>query len=176
MKKLNKKGFTLVELLAVIVILAIVLIIAVPGVLTIIDNSRKDALISSAKTLKDAARLFVTTSDDITAVPDGSIVWIPVSCLETDVSENGFGKDIDPAKSFMAVTKSGNQFSYNAYLYSGSGEMTVDPTKDIDSLARGDVRAWASGDLTFTDAPTGANAGKVIKLDSCKVPASSPTT
>ena len=45
----NKKGFTLVELLAVIVILAIILVIAVPQVLRVIDQSRRDSLRSSVR-------------------------------------------------------------------------------------------------------------------------------
>ena len=36
----NKKGFTLVELLAVIVILAVILVIAIPRILDVIDSSK----------------------------------------------------------------------------------------------------------------------------------------
>ena len=46
---MNKKGFTLVELLAVIVILAIILVIAVPKVMDTIDSARNASLESSAK-------------------------------------------------------------------------------------------------------------------------------
>lgn len=49
MKKLNKKGFTLVELLAVIVILGVIMLIAIPSVGTIISNSRKNSFVSSGK-------------------------------------------------------------------------------------------------------------------------------
>lgn len=49
MKKINKKGFTLVELLAVIVILGVLLLIAVPSVNNIINNSKKKAFASAAK-------------------------------------------------------------------------------------------------------------------------------
>ena len=49
MKK--KNGFTLVELLAVIVILAVILIIAVPRISDVIKNSKKASFESSAKTV-----------------------------------------------------------------------------------------------------------------------------
>ncbi len=51
-KRLNKKGFTLVELLAVIVVLAIILVITVPMVLNSISSTRQDALNASAKSLE----------------------------------------------------------------------------------------------------------------------------
>ena len=46
---MNKKGFTLVELLAVIVILAIILVIAIPAIFNVIDDARKGSIESSAK-------------------------------------------------------------------------------------------------------------------------------
>ena len=53
MKKLNRKGFTLVELLAVIIILAIVVGITIPAVLTMVDNAREKAGQDAAAVMAD---------------------------------------------------------------------------------------------------------------------------
>ena len=52
--KQNKKGFTLVELLAVIVILAIIALIATPIILGVIDNAREGAAKDTAYGYIDA--------------------------------------------------------------------------------------------------------------------------
>ena len=48
---MKKKGFTLVELLAVIAILAILVIIALPNVLKMFNDSKKNSFLTEAKTL-----------------------------------------------------------------------------------------------------------------------------
>ena len=52
-KKMNNKGFTLVELLAVIIILAIVVGITIPAVLTMVDEARKKAGADGAAIVAD---------------------------------------------------------------------------------------------------------------------------
>ena len=56
MKIRNKNGFTLIELLAVIVIMGILLMVAIPAVSRIIENSRKDSLVTIAKEYMNAVR------------------------------------------------------------------------------------------------------------------------
>ncbi|GAA4066268.1 competence type IV pilus major pilin ComGC [Amphibacillus indicireducens] len=54
----GEKGFTLVELLAVIVILGIVVAIAIPAIGSVIDNARGDAEDAKITMIVDAARLY----------------------------------------------------------------------------------------------------------------------
>ena len=53
---MNKKGFTLVELLSVIVILAVILVIAIPQIINVIKQSR-------ISTFKDSAILIATNAE-----------------------------------------------------------------------------------------------------------------
>lgn len=54
--KLNKKGFTLVELLAVIVVLAIISVIAFTSISGVISNARKNAWASNLKMLEKSIK------------------------------------------------------------------------------------------------------------------------
>ena len=46
---MNRRGFTLMELLAVITILGILLLIAIIGVSRVVENSRRDAFANTAQ-------------------------------------------------------------------------------------------------------------------------------
>ena len=59
----NKRGFTLVELLAVIAILAILVIIALPNVINMYNNARKNSFLTEAKSVfKESANKYMSGS------------------------------------------------------------------------------------------------------------------
>ena len=59
----NKKGFTLVELLAVIAILAIIVILALPNVIKLYTDARKNAFVNEARTIyKETTNKFINES------------------------------------------------------------------------------------------------------------------
>src|SRR5574344_2972651 len=100
MKRSNKKilteggeyntGFTLVELLAVIVILAVILVIAVPRIMDTITKVKENSLISSAKLIintgekkyienKALNKEDVITCSDITSLSNNDYSYCNVS-------------------------------------------------------------------------------------------------
>ena len=77
MRKLkNNKGFTLVELLAVIVVLAIVMGLAVVGITSVLDSTRKSAFAADAKSFIQGARTLVT-SDQANAMLGMTTLYSP---------------------------------------------------------------------------------------------------
>ncbi|UJF35975.1 prepilin-type N-terminal cleavage/methylation domain-containing protein [Paenibacillus hexagrammi] len=103
LKKINKdeKGFTLIELLAVIVILAIIAAIAVPLINGIIQRSRNNADIATARQISEAARLFLTSENHADFVFEtvpihgtAGVAYAPgtnTAALSADDAEDGLG-------------------------------------------------------------------------------------
>ncbi len=68
MPKLLTLGFTLVELLAVVVILGIILVIAVPRITDIIENTQKQAFISSVRFIISSVKYKIQSNESTSNV------------------------------------------------------------------------------------------------------------
>ncbi|RAP74747.1 type IV pilin protein [Paenibacillus montanisoli] len=77
----NQKGLTLIELLAVVIILGIVSAIAVPSIGKIIDNSKKDAHVANAVQMINSTKLLIAGGDATLRPSNGSQVYIPLNYL-----------------------------------------------------------------------------------------------
>ena len=74
----DRKGFTLVELLAVIVVLAIVMGMAVVGITSVLENTRKSAFAADAKSYLEGAHQLVR-ADEANKMLGGTTTYAP-SC------------------------------------------------------------------------------------------------
>jgi len=131
MKKIrNKKGFTLVELLAVIVVLAIVMGLAAVAITNVLENTRKAAMVSDAKTFLNGAHDLVN-SDDLNVMlggtsayspscdTNGSTTYIPLAALDLEKGgDSPYGNDYllgdskTVATTYTNIKQSGKQASY----------------------------------------------------------------
>lgn len=83
----NEKGLTLVELLAVIVILGIIAAIAIPSIGNIIQNTREKAVVADAQNALAAANLYFTENNTETTV------FIKKEATKKNLEDSGLLKD-----------------------------------------------------------------------------------
>ena len=141
MKKFkNNKGFTLVELLAVIVVLAIVMGLAVVGITSVLDSTRKSAFAADAKSYLDGAHQLVR-ADEATTLLGGTSKYTPTCNATTQTGTTNFsineikldqggkspyGGEYDKTNSKIYVTATYNtttgvcEYSYSIYLTDGT--------------------------------------------------------
>ena len=62
--KLNRKGYTLIELLAVILIISLIITLSIFGIIKAINSSKEKAATLSEKSIKEAAETYATEKND----------------------------------------------------------------------------------------------------------------
>ena len=111
----NKKGFTLVELLAVIVILALIMAIAIYSISGILQGSRESTFKDTAAGIIRGVRLQLTANNNLEA----GTYYFTRDMLESGATNPPFGGTYN----FAAVTESGTE-SNKTYTVNG-GTVTL---------------------------------------------------
>lgn len=111
----NKRAFTLVELLAVIVILSILMAIAVPNIISTLDRNKKVTYIGDAKKLISLARNQL--GNKINKPGYGEITRVNLSCLDAqDLPSDPEGNPYDEEESFVVIVRKNEELVYYVNL------------------------------------------------------------
>lgn len=184
MKKINSKGFTLVELLAVIVIMGILMMVAIPSVSRTIENSRKDTFVDIAKSYANAVKTLWTADGLSCKVGSDS------SVVSSAVDDGNYYVQIDTANSanYPVLVDQGGKSSWGNRNVKGYVRVNISTSGDrrvtkfyvalhdgthgiIDTVASGiQSDALVRGNVKMTLTPTEKTAVDNILVANPTVP------
>ena len=158
MKEKNK-GFTLVELLAVIVILALIALIATPIILNVINDAKKQAAKDSAYGYMDAVEKYIVSSElEDKSIQDGTY---RVEELNKKISVKGSTPDNGNIEIKNSSVKS-YDIGIDGYVVSNGEVKKVSTTKSFKNgtaVYYNPVSREKCNDYTEANSTTGKNSG-----------------
>lgn len=121
----NNKGFTLVETIAVIIILGVVLSIAVPSITNVVKSTNKNRMISDAETFISEVKEYVE-SDTIGNTPkDNKYKLVDI---KSKLSKSPYGGNYNMESSFVII----NNNSYTVCLTDGEYQAATGENGEIE--------------------------------------------
>lgn len=117
----NKRGFTLVELLAVLVVLSVLAVIATPIVQTTLKNNKQQTYIVFVEQLENIAKDYLYKhSDEIPNDNETKVISLEElkkeGLLQIDVKNPNTG-NIVSNQSYINVTGKGNNYEYDVNIF-----------------------------------------------------------
>ncbi len=135
---MNKKGFTMVELLATLTILGIIMLIAVPNVMSILDKNEKRVYVDDAKKMQVLAEYKLRSDTTVERPKIGYAIAIRLQSLDmTELSEAPNGGTYLQDQSFVLIANESGTYHYYITLQErydkGKKKKGINLT-DIDTL------------------------------------------
>lgn len=113
---MSRRGFTLVELLGVIIILSIIMLLAIPNVTSVLEKNKKETYLADAKKLITQVEYEISNSN-IEKPSSTEILKIRLSYVGTsDVSKDPDGNPYDVDNSYVAVVRKNGYLEYYVNL------------------------------------------------------------
>jgi len=115
---MNKKGFTLVELLGIIVILSLIMFIAIPNISSLVQKNKRNTYIVDAKKMVSLVQYDLRKGSK-EKPNNGEEVKITLKALSTsDVEKDSDGNEYDLDRSYVKVTRENGYLIYYVQLVS----------------------------------------------------------
>ncbi len=114
----NNKGFTLVELLAMLIVLGILIGISVPNITGILNQQKETAFIDEASKLISTAQMKMSTEREIKKPQKNNCIVFSMNYLDKagELKKSADGGEYLREESFVIVSRTGSRIEYTVRL------------------------------------------------------------
>lgn len=170
---MNKKGFTLVELLGVIVILSIVLGIAIPSASNYIQRSRREAFVAVLREYVDAVQKGMAAEDYIAPTDQNDVLIVSMDLIPLDKGkkESSYQAEWVKSKSYVVVinTGSADDIHYEYFVAAQDKNRHAIPLMNVTDIRSTEVISNAKNKMEVTiQSLCGNETGKKATLSTIK--------
>ena len=168
---MNRKGFTLVELLAVIAILALLVLVAVPNVLGMFNKAKKDTFLTEAKNIfKESASKYI--SDNMHNSNEENIY-----CKSETDSKNPLDMDIGDTYYYIEKDSTGKTIKFVVWNSSGYVTKIVGDNVMLNDVTNDNMTESSVKDITCNNVLTNLEViSKLTKTYTINANASAETS
>lgn len=141
---MNRKAFTMIEIIFVIVIIGSILLFAIPGVTKMIENSKKDTMIIDAKDMVQKAKIYIMAGK--AKYPTYNSLTLTLNQIDSrkEIKDSPFGGSYKREESFVKIKKQNSEYVFTVTLIDEKGNKI----KNVDSNE-------LNGDDRYTKVQTG---------------------
>lgn len=118
---MNRKGFTLIELILVIGIIGVILAFAIPNVTGTLQRNKKDQMIEDAKDMVEKARNYVLMNNSCNSNSSGPLKFsLDVLDSRNEILTSPYGKGYNIQGSYVKVECGETENVFSVYLTDGT--------------------------------------------------------